>query len=303
MSLQPARALGVLRIIFFGFLFYFYINRSLELSLFGLSHQHWRQTFWFELLNIPRVQYQTAELLWMIWIASMGLSAIGLFFRVSSLIAATLGWFILNAGPSTAGDTYLWNYSTGLPVLWMLVFAFSNAHHKYALDSFIFNYKLRFSSFDYIWPLLLMRVLFIFPFFFSSFNRFKFYGIELFNSNFLFTRVSLKQEIYCHSSDQPISCELISYLLKKPQLLSLLYDFSQLIEIGTLLLIFLKSSRLILVPCLIGMQIGIDLLLFENFLTFTPLYFVWIPIIGVEWKDFYYSIMSRTNSLAEKANN
>jgi hypothetical protein len=252
--LSPTNGLGLLRILFFGYLFIFYSQRSGDVLFFNLAPQHWRQTFWFEFFSIPKVDFQTAQWFWKTWMLSLLFSSLGLFYRVSSLASAFLGWYILNASASTAGDEFLWNYSNALPILWMLTFSFSKANDSYSVDNLIFKKPSIRDNFDFIWPLQLMRVLFVFPFFFSAFHRISQNGISFFQSDQLLNLVSVNYSSYCMGGATFKYCDLVSFFIQYPKVISIMYDFSQVIELCTVLMLFSRFSRWLILPGLIGMQ-------------------------------------------------
>lgn len=286
-GISPATALALIRIVFFGFLAYVFFISKRELGLFGLPEAHWRQTFWFDLLDIPRLGYLTVEKLRYLWITALICSSLGFLYRTSSALSFFLGCYILNGGASTAGELYLWNYSTGMPVVWMLVLMFTHAHDRISIDSLLFKRRRNREPFDYVWPIFLLRVLFVFPFFFSALHRFIRHGFDLWVSDHLLNLITIKYFSYCSDNIQGFSCRLIEHIMQWPVPVSISYCISQIIEGATIFLPFAKKCRWVVLPALLVMQIGIFFLLFENFRTFIPLYFAWVPIKNVEPRDIY----------------
>ncbi len=266
--------LGFSRFLFFSGLLYGFA------SWHPSAWTHVSEVFWmpitlFRHLHLPVLSGSLLDILTLIWKMALGLSAIGLCTRSSTVIAFILSPYLFGL-PQNFGKTH---YSTAIIVLIMAVLAASRCGGGWSLDHVIRNAWCRRHgsaepprwSGEYTWPIRLIWVLMVIIFFAAGIAKILLSGIAwVVSDNMMWVLI---RHHYTH--DPPTSWGL--YLAQYRWLSQWLALATIVIETGAPLALVSRRLRLLFVPGWLVMQLGIWLLLGVLFLPFLFCYPFWIP--------------------------
>lgn len=284
---RPQESLAAMRIIFFLSLYYLMYSGSYYGHHF-YPQEYWGSPYWFRLLSIGKPSVGFITTYHSAWIVLMLFAAVGFLYRISTLLIFIYALFYFSPIGGLGGERYLFDYAISMLVVFLAVFALAPANATMSVDAFIcrraniFNSSKR-HNIEYLLPILLMQLLICFPFLFSAGNRVLVYGLDLLWSDFLYNKILIKYNGICHT--ESYQCTITKSLLPYPIFFKMSYLFSQILELTCILAIFLKKIRWLFIISLVLFQVFVDVFLHELFISFIPLYVVWIHVVNFKKDD------------------
>lgn len=183
----PARAggLGVARIYFFAVMSWLLWDQDVA-PWADVTQAIWWPLPLFRQLGLTQISPDKAALLHLAFKVCLVFSCVGFFTRISSISTALMALYILGL-PNCYGGKI--SHGWTLPLVLMIVFAFSNSGTAWSIDSFI---RKRFSrkpqsaeSGQYNWPLKLITVTIALVFFGAGYSKLYRSGLVwIFSDNF-----------------------------------------------------------------------------------------------------------------------
>lgn len=270
-AFRPSSALplGLCRVLFFGWLFCWYLAFDFSAIAFYPA-EIWRPMTVLKVAQLDFIPTPDALLVVQsIWKVSLLLAGLGLFTRASTVVAFLLGTYLLALTHSFSKI----NHSDGLLVVAMGVFAFSRCRDALSLDRLISRRKDVFASFaspsgEYTWPFQAIRLAVVLLFFGSGISKLLVGGWRWMFSDNLYNIVAFCQI----TRDVPLHLDLQAIWFYQ-----LLAVGTVLVELAAPLALFNRIARAALIPALLGMQIGIRLVMGDNFTQFMAVYLFWVP--------------------------
>jgi len=277
-----ARDLGVVRAIFAGTLLLLSFWFQRDFPLWADVHPWvWAPVLAFRGMTPGHLNGTMLEVLLWTWRAALALTAIGLFTRTSSVVAAVTGFLVLGL-PQNFGKI---NHNFGLVALCLVVIAVSRAGDAWSVD------RLRQVARDargpfqpdpprlgaeYRWPLGLMQVLAVLVLWSAGIAKLRSPGAIAWitTDNLYFTII---RHFYTHRP--PLALGL--WVTQWPLLCKAMAAGSWLLELAAPLLLFLRGRwRMLMLAMLAGMMLGFGLLLGVLFLHFI----LTLLILFVPWR-------------------
>ncbi|HYD84395.1 MAG TPA: hypothetical protein VEA63_10085, partial [Opitutus sp.] len=121
---------------------------------------------------------------------------------------------------------------------------------------------------EYTWPIQAVRLAVVLLFLGSGISKLVLGGWPWMFSDNLYNIVS-----YCQlTRDTPLQIDIQSSLFYRTLAVG-----TVVIELAAPLALFHRASSTIIIPALLGMQIGIRLIMGDNFTQFMSLYLFWVP--------------------------
>lgn len=264
--------LGFCRLVLFGWLFLWYATTDFTfiatypsamwrplpiLEAFGLSAQPGVLVIWF---------------LKAVWLTSMLLACIGLFTRTSIAIAFLVGLYMLGALHSF----YKINHSDAGLLLSMLVLIFSRCGDAFSIDVLrrAAQTKGQFRvapSGEYSWPIHMIRIVWALIFFLAGVAKLRWGGLDWMFSDSMLHLFLRKQVAWEPPTD------LGQFLIQYPWLCVAMSTSAVIFELIAPLALFSRIARLLIVPSIFGMQIGIRLSMGDDFSQFMAIYLFLVP--------------------------
>jgi len=279
-----ADGMGLLRLLFY--LFFFMVVHVPSSSWSEVDRVFWMPLPLFDVFSLPVFSSDILELLQTVFFISLILSCIGLATRFSTITAFILGLYLLGLPYNFFGKT---DHDSAINVLFMGIFAFSRCGDAWSVDQLIKKYRSstvsnRADNGEYTWPVQLMRVTHSMVFFAAGYSKLHASGLE-----WIFSNTLANNFILHHYIDDGIILDWGLYIAQIQWLCWLIAAGTIIIETGYPLALFGRSLRIILVPSLLFMQIGIWLLLDMFFVGIMICFMVWLPWHHIgRWMDGLY---------------
>lgn len=273
---EPSRPtnLGIWRLIFYGTIFWFYSDADFS-AWADVPDIFWHPIRLFGVFHSVVLPAETLHVLTIIWTIALGLSCVGLFTRVSTAASFLLGLYLLGL-PHNFGKVH---HGDAVTVFMMGILAFSRCGDGWSVDRVIALARRptsaqalhpRYSG-EYTWPMRLSCVLMTLVFFGAGTSKLRTSGLRWITSDNMTNM--LVNHHYSHHPLVPWGL----YLARFRGASSFMAGMSVLFETAAPLALFSRRLRVILIPGLLFMQVGIWLLMGIRFRDFFLLYLLWIP--------------------------
>jgi hypothetical protein len=272
---EPAGPVGLIlcRIWIYGFLLW--DSRRLD-------HSHWAEitpALWKPILllswlpgPVPSELLLAAQYALM---AALALCCVGLGFRWASVAAFVLGLFVYGL-PHCFGKV---GHSQTLTIFTLGIFALSHAGRVGSLDAWIARWLGRpaapAQSSEYQWPVRLMQALMATVFLAAGVAKLRQTGLAWAWSDQM--QNILLGSFYI-GKRPPTNLGL--WIAQYPVLCQILATLTLVVELGAPAAIWSRRARWLVIPGLLGMQLGIYLAMGIPFWHYVALYFIWI-----EWNE------------------
>ena len=158
---SSAANLGFCRVLFFGGIFGLYVGRDF-IGWAEISNAFWMPISLFRHFHLTVLPSPALSVVSVIWKVALGLSAIGLFTRSSTVMSFILGLYLLGV-PHNFGKT---NHADALIILTIGILAVSRCGDGWSIDQMLRNrwsrrpiWQSRSASGEYTWPIRLIWVL------------------------------------------------------------------------------------------------------------------------------------------------
>lgn len=261
--------LGISRALFFGGVFAIYFAE--DYTAWGdVSDAFWLPIPLFSALHLNAFSPQVLGALETVWRIALALSAIGLFSRVSMMIAFVLSAYLFGL-PHNFGQTY---HFDALLVIVMGVLACSNAGDAYSVDGWLKRPRDQQPSSEYTWPVRMIWVAMALVFLAAGLAKVRYNGLEWVTSTNM--QILLTRAMY-HVSDADPLTRMGLWIAQRHWLSSAFALGALVIELGFVTALFSRTARIIFVPAAFAMLIGIRLLMGPTFGGFLIANVFWIP--------------------------
>jgi hypothetical protein len=278
-----ARDLGVVRAIFAGMLLVLSFLYQRDFPLWAdVTPWTWSPVLAFRGMAPGHLQEPALSLLLWAWRAALALTAIGLWTRWASVIAAATGFLVLGL-PQNFGKI---NHHYGLVALCLVVLAASRAGDGWSLDRLRqvardargpFHPNPPRLGAEYRWPLALMQVLAVLVLWSAGIAKLRSPGAVAWitTDNLYFTII---RHFYTHRP--PVGLGL--WLTQWPLLCKAFAAGALVLELGSPVILFLKGRwRMLMLAMLAGMMLGFGVLLGVLFLHFI----LTLVIVYLPWRE------------------
>jgi len=273
--------LGICRFLFFGITFIIYHNENF--SYWGnVPDILWFPIFLFRYLHIPVLSSEFLYFLTFIWLGSLLLSSVGLFSRLSTIIAFVLGSYLLGLINSIAKTHHI----ESLLILVLAVLAFSNCGDGFSLDRWLKDRGWIYNSGqnskaakriegEYTWPIRLIWVLMTLVFCSAGVSKLRNSGLEWITSDTLATIFLEKYFTGCRA--EPLIDWMALWLANRPLFCHLIAGMSVILEVCAPLALFHFLLRVLIVPSLFFMVWGFWIVLGIPFPQLLTCFLFWVP--------------------------
>jgi hypothetical protein len=272
--------LGTCRILFFGWIFLWFLAE--DLSLVALQPvENWRPILLLRLVGLDQLPNRyPLELVSVVWKGALFLACIGLATRTSCALSCVLGVYLLGLTHS------FWkiNHSDAALVLAMGFLAFSRAGDALSIDRLLqknsanAEFKIAPSG-EYCWPIQIVRLTFIVVFFSAGIAKLLRSGSDWMFSDNLETIIwyaSLTRETIASVNLEMPFFGLICIVAAVS---------SVILEVACPLALFNRLAAAIIIPSLFFLQVGITILMGDDFTQFAALYLFWVPWIALNQSE------------------
>ncbi len=272
-------ALAICRALFFVGVVYEY--RKTEWGVWAeLGATFWFPTPAFEALGLGYMTPNALQTLGTLWLACLSLAAIGLFTRISSALAAALGFYLIGL-PHNFGKIH---HSDALIVFVLFAMALSHCGAHGSVDAWLRRRLGRApapsASGEYRWPIAFVQLAWVIVYFAAGLAKLRIAGVQWVFSD-SFRNILLEHHYTTHP---PFDWGLA--IAEHAWLCRILALGALLTEILSPLALFSARARAAFVPALFSMQLGIGLVLGVGFSSFLPIVAFWIPWdAGRSWLD------------------
>jgi hypothetical protein len=265
---SSATNLGVSRALFFtGVLA---VHFSEDYSAWGnVSDAFWLPMPLFTALHLKAASPLILSLLETVWRLALALSAVGLFSRVSMMVAFVLSTYLLGL-PHNFGQTY---HFDALLVIAIGILACSRAGDAWSVDALLKGGDAPAPSGEYTWPIRMVWVAMALVFFAAGLAKLRYGGLEWVTSDNM--TILLRRAAYHVSDADPISTAGL-WIADRPWLSRGLAGASLAVELGFVLAVFSRTARFVMVPAAFLMLIGIRILMGPTFGGFLVANVFWI---------------------------
>jgi uncharacterized membrane protein YphA (DoxX/SURF4 family) len=269
--------LGLCRILFFGWLFCWFLPE--DLSLVALQPvENWRPILLLRLVGLDQLPNRyPLEILNTVWMGALLMACIGLATRTSCVVSCLIGVYLLGLTHS------FWkiNHSDAALVISMGILGFSRAGDALSIDMLIQRWrnrpqKLPVPSGEYRWPIQLIRLTLVVVFFAAGVAKLMRGGLEwVFSDNL--------QTILWYAR---LTRDTIVSVDPGLPYFGLFCVFAALgavvLEVICPLALFNRLAAAILIPSLFLLQVGITLIMGDDFTQFAAIYVFWLPWIAFD---------------------
>lgn len=267
---DPAN-LAACRILFFGSIWLLYF--STDFSLWGgVPDAFWTPTYLFDLFQIPVFSVATLGVLQALWKTALALSCIGLFTRASTATTLVLGFYLLGL-PHNMGKVY---HTDALLVFIFGIMMVARCADVWSVDAWWHRKKKGGAAWparsgEYRWPVRAVWLLLSLIFFAAGFAKMKDSGLAwIFSENM--GNLLIKQQ---YGNDVLVSWGV--YIAQWPWLYQAMAGATVLLELGYPLALVSRRARWVVVPGMMGAQIGIRVLMGPWFPQFLLCNLFWVP--------------------------
>jgi predicted DCC family thiol-disulfide oxidoreductase YuxK len=267
---EPSRPadLGVCRLLFFAGLFFFYLPMNFA-AWGGVSRAFWMPLPIFAWLHLGPAPSAILEWLSIAWRFALALSAIGLFTRVSMVVAAALGFYLLGL-PHNFGHVY---HFDALLVLALVTLGCSRAGDAWSVDALMTRRPARPSA-EYTWPIRMVWTLMALVFLAAGIAKLRHGGtawIASANMSFILLRSAY------HTSDADPITTLGLWVASHAWLSRALAAATVVVELGFITSLIGRRARRVFVPAGMALLVGIRIMMGPTFGGFLLANVFWVP--------------------------
>ena len=270
----PARPtnLAIWRIVFYGTTLLFYGGEDVA-AWATVPEVFWHPIRLFGVVHLVVLPESTLHLLSVVWAVALAASCIGLFTRASTIVAFVIGLYLIGL-PHNFGKVH---HGDALTVFMLGILACSRCGDGWSIDRLVALVRRPTlaqgprSSGEYTWPLRLGCVLITLVFLGAGTSKLRQSGLRWITSDNMANM--LVNHHYSHHP--PVRWSLA--LAPHRWLTSGIAAMTVLLETAAPLALFSRWLRVVLIPSLFLMQVGIWLLMGILFRDFLVMYLVWVP--------------------------
>lgn len=270
--------LAVNRILFYGILLYYFgLSRSRTdfPAWAAIPEAFWDPIWYFRWLGLPLLSESTLEILSIAWKVALVCSALGVLTRVSTTLSFALGAYLIGL-MQCFGKTHHFDYAA---LIVLGIMALSRSGDAVSVDRLVRNRigwhrerdpSVAALSGEYAWPIRLVQLLTVLVFFGAGVSKLRHAGLAwIFSENMRFVLLG-----HHYSHEPPTRWGLyVAQVGWAPKLLGLL---TVVLEIGAPLALVGRTLCRVIIPGLVMMQVGIQLLT-GAFWPLWYLYIFWVP--------------------------
>ncbi len=269
--------LGICRSAFYGIIFCLYLGKDFS-QWSKVPDVLWHPIFIFDFFHIPVFSENILGFLGFLWIASLLLSAFGLFTRISVICSFTVGFYLLGMENSFAKTHHM----ESLMLVIFCVMCFSSCGDGFSLDA-AFKQRCRWWPFGqsairassaYQWPVRLIWVVITLVFCAAGLSKLRNSGLEWVTSEYMATLFTNKG--LAGDRADPLIEFLPFWLGSKVWLCSVLAGLKVLLECCAPLALVNKHLRRVIVPGLFFMLLGFGIVLGTPFPQWLAAFVFWI---------------------------
>jgi hypothetical protein len=191
-----------------------------------------------------------------------------------ALLVAFLASTYLTAEINNQGS---WSYSNGLYCVSLLILFFTKSSNYYSVISSFKKPKFPIArSIPNHWALRLIQIIFVWSFFGAAIVKLQVIGWKWALSNNLVSAMvarNISDQYLATSWEWPI----VKFLVQNPQFTMVLAFGSLLLELFSPLAFVHRNLKWLILASLALMQISIYVTLHESFVSYAPVYLVWLP--------------------------
>jgi hypothetical protein len=281
-----AQDLGLHRLLFYNVVIYFFASRPSDVARWAeVSDVFWAPTSFFRLLHLPVFPATALSVALWIWRTSLLLALVGLFTRLSTVLAFILGFYLLGL-PHDFGKV---NHNDAVVVVGLAIFAFSRCGDAWSLDGLrrarpnvVSESQL---SGKYSWPLGLYRLMLALVLFSPGVAKLRGPGFGAWAlSNNLYNTLVAHQ--YTHAPPTGIGLLLV----RSPWTCQVLAAGAPMLELSTPLLVLLPvRARTFFAGSVVAMLLGFWLMMgvfFKELIVLLVLFFF-------PWRDVAAWLLDR----------
>jgi hypothetical protein len=270
------RPLAVCRILFFGALFLFYWPT--DFAAWAHVSNVFLQPIWlFTRLHLTAVPREWLATMQVVWRAALVFSCVGLFTRASTLVAFTLGVYILGL-PNNFGTEF--HYDT-LVLMTLGILAIARSGDDWSLDRVLRAWRrdpgriapVEWSG-EYTWPIKFVQLVMALIFFAAGVAKIRHGGLAWITSNTM--GIMLVQQQYHVANADPLT-RLGLTIAAHPWLCSILAASTMTFETIYPLALISARARAVIVPSVFLMQVGIRVVLGPTFGQYLICNLFWVP--------------------------
>jgi len=233
------------------------------------------QAFWlplpaFQALGLRPLSVDSLNVIQVVWRTALALSAIGLFTRVSMIVACVLGFYLLGL-PHNFGHVF---HFDALLVIAMVTLAFSRAGDAWSVDARRLGRPQPPPSGEYTWPIRLIWLSMAFVFLGAGLSKLRHGGIAWVASPNM--AIILTRAAYHVSDADPVTTAGL-WIAAHSWLSETLALTALVVELGLVAALFSVRARAVLVPAAACMLVGIRLLMGPTFGGFLIVNVFWVP--------------------------
>jgi len=268
--------LGLCRMLFFGAFFLFYLPQDFS-AWAEVSDAFWMPIWLFNRFHLPMLSGGMLAMLQGLWKATLALSCLGLFTRVSTASSFVLGVYLLGLPHNFAKI----EHSDALVVIILGIMALSRCGDGCSVDRLIWrgrqgtvpSAKHAAMSGEYTWPVRTVWLILALIFFGAGVSKIGRSGIEWVISDNL--AILLIQSNYHIANVDPLTSWGLN-LAQYGWICRLLAAATIAFEVGYPLTLFSRGARWIIVPVVFSIQVGIRVLMGPSFYEFMICNLFWI---------------------------
>lgn len=283
---QSALTLGICRVLFFGGLLYQCFRK--DWSVWGkIGELFWFPTPLFRALHLPLLDSGLLRVLTVIWLLSLALACVGFATRLSTLVAAVLGFYLLGL-PHNFGKVH---HNDALIVFVLVAMAISHCGDHGSIDAWLRRRRgvqRPAQSGEYHWPVRFVWVVWVIVYFAAGISKLRTAGLEWVFSD-SFRNILIEH----HYTTHPLVDWGLT-IAEYPTLCRVLAAGSLLTELLSPTALFWPRARQLFVPALCSMQFGIWLVLGVKFAPFLLIVAFWIP-----WDELLSLLRSRRGPIVD----
>lgn len=267
--------LGVSRCVFFALLFAIYVARDSS-AWAEVPRAMWAPIPLFQILHLSVAPAEVLRILDWIWKGSLVLSCIGLRTRVSTAVAFALGFYLLGL-PHNFGKIH---HSTGMVVLILGILAAARSGDGWSCDRLLRSVRRdkeqhlhRASGLDaeYTWPVRLVWVVIALALFAAGVSKMRASGLSW------ITTENMELTLIAHQYTHRPATSWGLWVAAHHWLSRALAAGSVVLELSAPVALVSRRARLVIIPGLLGMQLGIWAVLGVSFASFMTAYVFWVP--------------------------
>lgn len=286
--------LGVCRILFFGYLSIWFLNYD-----FSVLARH-PEELWYPVIfmQIFQVDQFPSELLLRIaapiWCLSMFSACIGLFTRTSVFVSVGLGLYLLGVTHSFAKI----NHGDAGLLFAMGIFLFSRAGDVYSVDRWLQKSAGQSvePSGEYLWPIQMIRIVLVLIFFLAGLSKVFGSGLDWVTSEH-FSTILVRTQL-----TREVALPIGSWIASMPSIAMFMAAGALVCELSAPLALFNTWFRRLIIPSLFLMQVGIRLVMGDDFTQFMALYLFWIPWLSMWEFARRFVFLNRLDKVAPNRN-